>query len=140
MAKRTKRYWLLKSEPGTYSIDDLERDGTTAWTGIRNYQARNYMRDDMAVGDEVLFYHSSAKPPGVAGLARISGAAVPEADDPTWVQVEVAFVKKLATFVPIADLKANPGLAGMLVTMRGQRLSVQPVTKAHFQEVVRMGR
>lgn len=156
MAKRAKRYWLVKSEPGVYSIDDLERDGRTGWDGVRNYQARNFMRDEMKEGDGVLFYHSGANPPGVAGLAKVVGEPYPDPtqfdpkdphhdpkskrEDPRWLQVDVAFDRKLPRLVPIAELKENPALEGMPVVQRGQRLSVQPVEKAHFDEVVRMAK
>ncbi len=156
MARRARRYWLIKSEPNTYSIDDLERDGETCWDGIRNYQARNLMRDEMAVGDLALFHHSSAKPPGVAGVARVTKNAYPDhtqfakkdphydpksdPDDPRWLMVDVEFVEKFPRYVPIAELKAEPKLEGMRVTMRGQRLSVQPVEKKHFDTVRKMGR
>ena len=132
-------YWLLKSEPSTYSIDDLKKDGSTSWNGVRNYQARNFMRDGMKKGDLVLFYHSNAEPPGVAGVCRISKEAYLEAK-PSWVMVDVEFVQKFKCFVGLDELKTNKKLAGMLVTKRGTRLSVQPVEKAHFEEIVRIGR
>ena len=117
------RHWLMKSEPDEYSIDDLKRDGTTPWEGVRNYQARNFMRDSMAVGDRVLFYHSSCKVPGVAGIAEVTRAAYP---DPT--------------ARDSAHPAYDPALEGMLVTRRGQRLSVQPVSPEHFAHVVGLGR
>ena len=153
MAPR-KRYWLMKSEPDVYSIDDLARDGRAEWEGVRNYQARNSMRDDMKVGDLVLFYHSNAKPAGVAGVARICRAAYPDptafdkrsryydqkssADAPRWVMVDVEFVSKLARVIPLAELKANSRLAQMKVVQRGMRLSIQPVTAAHYRAVLAM--
>lgn len=156
MPRRTKKYWLMKSEPSVYSIDDLQREGQTCWEGIRNYQARNFMRDDMAVGDGVLFYHSNADPPGVAGLAKVSRQAYPDhfafdpsskyhdpkstEDDPTWLMVDVAFEAKFPVLVDLATLKAEPALEGMLVTRRGQRLSIQPVEKAHFDAVKRLAK
>ena len=149
---RAARYWLIKSEPDAYSIDDLKRDGSTPWEGIRNYQARNFMRDDMRVGDHVLFYHSNADPPGVVGIARVSKPASPDPlqfdsrsryhdpkstqDDPRWLLVEIAFVERFDEVIPLATLKETPGLEEMLVTRRGQRLSIQPVTRKEF-EVVR---
>jgi predicted RNA-binding protein with PUA-like domain len=149
------RYWLLKSEPDVYSIDDLARDGETCWNSVRNYQARNFMRDDMKVGDRVLFYHSNASPTGVAGIAQVSRAAYPDhtaldpdgeyydpkatADDPRWYMVDVAFVEKFENFVPLDLLKARRTFTGMLVVGKS-RLSVQPVTKKHFDAVVRIGR
>jgi predicted RNA-binding protein with PUA-like domain len=149
------RYWLLKSEPDAYSIDDLARDGETCWNSVRNYQARNFMRDDMKVGDRVLFYHSNARPPGVAGIAEVSRSGYPDhtaldradpyhdpaatAADPRWYMVDVAFVEKFEHLVPLDVLKARRALAGMLVAGRS-RLSVQPVEKKHFDAVVRLAR
>jgi len=151
-----KRFWLMKSEPGVYSIADLERDGTTSWEGIRNYQARNFMRDEMKKGDLVLFYHSNAEPPGVAGAARVARAAYPDTHatdpgsryyderatpaDPVWVMVDLEFVERFADVVALDELKAAPELAGMLVTRKGQRLSVQPVAAEHFDFVRKSGR
>ena len=132
-------YWLLKSEPSTYSIDDLKKDGVTFWDGVRNYQARNFMRDGMKKGDLVLFYHSNAEPPGVAGICRLAKEAVSEKKEPAWVGVEVEFVKKFSRFIPLEELKANPKLNGMLVIRRGMRLSVQPVEVSHFKEIERLG-
>ena len=150
------RHWLMKSEPEVYSIDDLHRDGTAGWDSIRNYKARNYLRDEMQVGDQVLFYHSNAKPPGVAGVAEVVKAGHPDpvqfdpnsdyfdpkatVEKPVWYQVTVRFVERLATFVPLDALKAEPALSGMMVTRRGARLSVQPVSPEHFARVLRMGR
>ncbi len=143
----------MKSEPGSYSIDDLERDGTTHWDGVRNYQARNLMRDDMRVGDRVIFYHSNAKPPHVAGLATVIREAYPDhtawdpsakyhdpksdPENPTWLMVDVAFERRLAP-VSIGDLRANPALESMALLQPFQRLSIQPVTEAEFDEIVRM--
>lgn len=146
------RHWLMKTEPSTYSIDDLERDGTTCWEGVRNYQARNLMRDDMEVGDRAILYHSNAKPPAAVGVVEIvrEGYPDPYAHDPEspyfregvtpeknpWVMVDVAFVRRLERPVPLAELKADPQLEGMMVTRRGARLSVQPVDAAHFERVL----
>lgn len=151
MAKRG--YWLMKSEPTTYSIGDLEREGQTMWEGVRNYQARNALRDTCRVGDLVLFYHSSAKPSGVAGLGRVAGSAYPDPTQfdpsspyfdpgsdpvaPRWYVVDVAYVETFAEVLPLAELKADPALATMGVVQRGQRLSVMPVAKAHFKHVCR---
>ena len=148
------RYWLMKSEPGSYSLDDLERDGSTCWEGVRNYQARNLMRE-MRTGDLVLFYHSNADPPGAAGLARVEREAYPDhfswdqasryfdpkssPGEPRWWMVDLRFVERFIRFVPLAELKAHPALAGMLVTGRS-RLSVQPVGAADFDTVVGLGR
>ena len=133
------KYWLMKVEPGAYSIDDLKRDGTTRWDGVRNYQARNFMRDEMRVGDKVLFYASNADPSGVSGLAEVSREAVPEPKDPTWVQVEIKFVKKFPHVVPLDTLKETKGLENMMVIKKGTRLSIQPVTKGEYDIVVRLG-
>ena len=133
------KYWLMKVEPAAYSIDDLKRDGTTKWDGVRNYQARNFMRDEMRVGDKVLFYASNAEPSGVTGLAEVSKEAVPEKKDPTWVQVEIRFVKKFAHTVSLETLKTTKGLENMVVTKKGTRLSIQPVTKAEYDIVVKLG-
>ena len=144
----------MKSEPYVYSIDDLERDGSTCWEGVRNYQARNLMRE-MSVGDRVLFYHSNAKPPGVAGLARVARTAYPDhfawepghkyfdakstPDDPRWWMVDVEYVDTFENLVPLDALKTEPGLEDMVVTKRS-RLSVQPVTPGEYEIVVRMAR
>jgi predicted RNA-binding protein with PUA-like domain len=151
-----KRYWLMKCEPEAYSIDDLARDGTTSWEGVRNYQARNFMRDEMQVGDGVLFYASNAKPSGVSGLARIVRAGYPDhsawtkghhyfdtasdPDDPTWYMVDVGFVERFDAVVSLETLKQTKGLEKMMVTQKGSRLSVQPVTRAEYDIVVRLGR
>ena len=151
-----KRYWLMKSEPSAFSIDDLARVKTTGWEGVRNYTARNFLRDEVKQGDEVLFYHSSADPTGVAGVARVSRGAYPDPtqfdrkseyhdpgskkDDPRWLAVEVAFVRKLPRVVTLAELKTNPALADMLVTKKGSRHSVQPVTPAEFAAVLAMAK
>src|SRR5215212_544262 len=113
------KYWLMKCEPAAYTIDDLQRDGTTKWEGVRNYQARNFMRDEMRVGDKVLFYASNADPSGVTGLAEVSKEAVPEAKDPTWVMVEIRFVEKFAQTVSLETLKQTKGLENMVVTKKG---------------------
>lgn len=150
------RHWLMKSEPGDYSIDDLERDGRTHWDGVRNYQAGNLLRDEVQVGDKVLFYHSNADPSGVAGVAEVVRDGYPDftqfdpddahhdpkarEEDPRWFMVDIAFVQKLDRLVPLSELKEEPELEGMLVTKPGQRLSVQPVEPKHFAHVVGMGR
>ena len=144
----------MKSEPDVYSIDDLARDGTTSWSGVRNYQARNFMRDDMKVGDLVLFYHSNAEPPGVAGIAKVVRTAHPDLtaldprspyhdlkatpENPIWQMVDVGFVAAFKRIVSLDELRADPALAGMLVIKRGMRLSVQPVDPAHFKRVESM--
>lgn len=146
----------MKSEPDVFSIDDLAAVDREPWDGVRNYQARNFMRDEMAPGDLVLFYHSNAKPPGVAGVARVASASYPDPsafdpdskyadpksdpDDPRWWLVEVEFVEKFAEIVSLDALKAEAdrALEGMLVVRRGQRLSVQPVEQGHFARVLQM--
>jgi predicted RNA-binding protein with PUA-like domain len=149
------RYWLMKSEPDSYSIDDLARDGVTCWNSVRNYQARNFMRDDMQVGDRVLFYHSSAKPPGVAGIAEVVRAGYPDhtaqdpdspyhdpkatASDPRWFMVDIRFVERFDALLPLDAMKATRGLDGMLVT-GNSRLSVQPVEKGHYETVLKLAR
>ena len=133
------KYWLIKSEPSAYSIDDLERDGRTRWNGVRNFQARNYMRDEMKAGDQVLFYASNAKPSGVVGIAEVSAEAVPEPDDPTWSMVEIRFVEKFPHMVPLETLKEAKGLENMVVTRKGSRLSVQRVTRREFEVVRKLG-
>lgn len=134
------KYWLMKSEPSAYSIDDLARDGTTHWDGVRNYQARNYMRDEMKAGDKVLFYASNADPSGVTGLAEIRRGGYPDPKDPTWTLVDLRFVEKFPNIVPLDALKQTRGLEKMVVTQKGSRLSVQPVTKSEFDIVVKLGR
>lgn len=149
------RYWLMKSEPDVYSIDDLERDGTTSWEGVRNYQARNLMRDQMEPGDGVLFYHSNVRPPGVAGVARVARAGYPDATaldagsdyhdpkatnaDPRWYRVDLAFVERFDEVVSLAELRETPSLEQMVLLKRS-RLSVQPVTEPEFGIVRQMGR
>jgi len=149
-----KRYWLMKSEPGVYSIDDLERDGSTYWEGVRNYKARNNMRE-MKAGDGVLFYHSNAKPPAVVGVARVCKEAYPDKfqfdkkskyfdaksnpDDPRWDLVDIEFVAKLDHPVSLTDVKEEPKLRDMELVRYG-RLSVQSVSKKEFEYVLKMGK
>ena len=153
-----RAYWLMKSEPHVYSIDDMRAAGEGIWEGVRNYQARNFMRE-MQVGDLAIFYHSSAKPPGAAGIVQVSKLAFPDptqldnksayfdpksaelvAQDkpPRWDCVAVRFIEKFNVEVPLAALKANAKLTEMRVTQKGSRLSVMPVDKVHFAEVLRM--
>ena len=133
------KHWLMKSEPSAYSIDDLARDGSTNWNGIRNYQARNYMRE-MKVGDRVLFYASNANPPGAVGIAEVSREARPEPEDETWSMVDIKFVRKFREIVPLDVLKSTKGLEKMVVTQKGSRLSVQPVTPAEFKIVEKLAK
>ncbi len=136
------RYWLMKSEPAEFSIDDLARAGHVAWFGVRNYQARNFMRDQMRVGDGVLFYHSTCAEPGIAGLAEVSTLAYPDAsqfdaggkyfdpkasqENPRWFNVEVKYVKH-TRLLPIGELRGYPELATMRILAKGNRLSITPV-------------
>ena len=136
---RLMKYWLMKVEPSAYDIGRLQRDGSTSWEGVRNYLARNYMRE-MKAGDKVLFYASNAKPSGVTGLAEVSVEARPEPEDPTWSMVDIKYVETFPAVVPLETLKATKGLEKMVVTQKGSRLSVQPVTKAEFDIVVKLGR
>ena len=129
------KYWLMKSEPSAYSIDDLERDRTTSWDGVRKFQARNFIRE-MRPGDQVLLYASSADPAGV----EVSSAALPEPKDAPWSMVEIRFVAKFPQIVPLETLKKTRGLEDMVVVKKGTRLSVQPVSKSEFDIVVKLGR
>ena len=151
-----RRYWLMKCEPSAYSIDDLERDGSTSWEGVRNFQARNFLRDVMREGDGVLFYASNANPSGVTGVASIVRPGYPDAtawkkghtyfdpdsrkDAPTWYMVDIGFVEKFPAVVSLETLKGTRGLEQMKVTQKGSRLSVQPVSRAEYDIVVRLGR
>ena len=144
----------MKSEPDVYPFSQLVEDGSTHWDGVRNYQARNTMRDDMKVGDFVLFYHSNTKPPHVAGLARVCREGYPDhtswdssskyfdekssPDNPRSMMVDIEPIQAFE-MISLPDLKANPALEGMPLLARGQRLSVQPVSQEHFQIVCEMG-
>lgn len=146
------RHWLFKSEPDVFSLDDLRRKRRAPWDGVRNYTARNFLRDQVAVGDHVLFYHSSTEPPGIVGLARVASDARADEtafdpehegydpkssrESPRWVLVDVEFALAFPRIVTLAELKADPKLATMLVVQRGQRLSIQPVEAAHFAHVL----
>ena len=148
------RHWLIKTEPSVYSIDDLAQDGVTDWTGIRNYQARNFLRE-MQAGDKVLVYHSNAEPPGVAGVAEVHTEAKPDKtqfdskseyfdekatrDEPRWFCPDMKFVRKLARLVPLEQLRDEPALAGLALLKKGTRLSVIPVAAEEFQTIVKMG-
>jgi predicted RNA-binding protein with PUA-like domain len=143
----------MKSEPAVYSIDDMEKDGTEEWEGVRNYQARNFMRD-MKEGDLVLFYHSNTKPPGVVGVVEIVGEARPDdtqfdrrspyfdervkKGEPRWDVVDVAHVETFDETVPLATLKDTDALEGMLILRKGSRLSVTPVDEKHFEAVLKL--
>lgn len=143
------KHWLIKSEPSTFSIDDLKSSKTTSWDGVRNYQARNFMRDEMQVGDPILFYHSNGNPSGIAGIAKVCKTAHPDItaldpkspyfdprstqENPIWMLVDVAFVKKNPRLISLGELKTHPELKEMLLLKKGTRLSIQPVTSAEFQ-------
>ncbi|MFN7455244.1 MAG: EVE domain-containing protein [Pseudobdellovibrionaceae bacterium] len=148
------KIWLMKSEPDVYSIDQLAKDKTTWWTGVRNYQARNFMMKEMELGDVVLFYHSNAEPPGIAGLGKVTHLAEP---DPTqfekkseyfdpkatkekanWFCVQVGFERKLEKLISLEELRKNPKLQELLVLKKGQRLSIQPVEEVHYREILKM--
>ncbi len=147
-------YWLFKSEPNAYSIDDLKADKSTPWDGVRNYQARNLLRDDIKKGDMVIFYHSNAEPPAVAGLAKVIKEAYPDAtafdptskyfdpksnpEDPRWYVVEIAHLKTFQHPIPLAELKDVKALEGMVLLQKGSRLSVQPVTEKQFKAICKM--
>jgi len=147
------KHWLMKSEPEEFSIDDLERVGTEPWTGVRNYQARNFMLQEMKVGDPVLFYHSNCSPPGIAGLAEVASEPYPDPtqfdrksdyhdpgskpEQPRWWLVDVRFVRKLARVIPLEELKAQADTLGEFALLRrGNRLSVLPVSKAQFRHIL----
>lgn len=147
-------YWLMKSEPDAYSIDDLEHDKREPWDGIRNYQVRNMFRDDMQVGDSAFFYHSSCKVPAVVGIMRIASDAYPDPtqfdpdskyydpksdpDDPTWLLVDVEFERKLEAPITLKAIKERDDLDGFLLIKRGNRLSVFPVDEKHWKRVLGM--
>jgi predicted RNA-binding protein with PUA-like domain len=143
----------MKSEPETYGIDQLQKDTATWWEGVRNYQARNFMMNEMSVGDLVLFYHSNAEPSGIVGLAKVSKKAEPDKtalnkkseffdpkaskENPIWFCVQISFVEKFKTLISLEDLRKIPELAQMLVLKKGQRLSVQPVQPQEYAAVVK---
>jgi predicted RNA-binding protein with PUA-like domain len=149
------RYWLMKSEPDEFSIDDLAKapKQTTPWFGVRNYQARNFMRDEMRVGDRAFFYHSSCPEPGIAGIVEISKPAYPDATQfdpksgyydpkstraaPRWVNVAVTLVKK-TRLVGVPTLRATRGLEGLVTLRRGNRLSITPVTAAEWKIIEKL--
>jgi len=154
MAAARRRYWLFKSEPDVYSIADLERDGRTCWDGVRNYQARNLLRDTIGIGDLVLFYHSNTEPLCIAGTARVVTDGYPDAsafdpdsryydpksdpENPTWYTVDIEYGTTFDPPVTREALRAEPKLSEMMVLRRGARLSVQPVTAEEWRTVLRM--
>ena len=145
-------YWLMKSEPDSYSIEDLEKDGREPWDGIRNYQARNMMRDEMQVGDKAFFYHSSCKVPAIVGIMRIASDAYPDPtqfdasskyydpksteEEPRWMLVDVEFERCLERPIPLTELKEHPALSDFLLNKRGNRLSIFPVSAKHWKTVL----
>ena len=149
-------YFLVKTEPNVFSIDDLKEKKREPWDGVRNYQARNIMRDDMKVGDKVLFYHSNATPPGVAGICKVASEPYPDPTqfdpdskyfdpksnpgNPRWLLVDVAFVKKFKRIIPLAELKEYEALTNMRLLQRGNRLSVMPVEKDEFDFIVNLAK
>ncbi len=148
----SRRYWLMKSEPEEFSIDALARVKSEPWSGVRNYQARNFMRDGMQVGDGILFYHSNCAEPGVVGLAEVGSAAYPDPtqfdprsdyhdaastrEEPRWLLVDVHFRRKLKRTITLAELKASEALADFALVQRGNRLSVMPVTRAQWDFIL----
>jgi len=152
---RAKRYWLMKSEPNVYSIADLKRDGTTCWDSVRNYQARNFMRDDMRGGDGVLFYHSNTQPMGIYGVAEVVREAYvdhtafnpadlhydPKSNpaNPTWMMVDIGYVGTFKAPITLATLKQTPSLEKLVVVQRGSRLSVHPVSREEWDIIMRLG-
>jgi len=150
-------YWLMKSEPDAFSIDDLAKcdDQTEPWDGIRNYQARNFMRDQMKIGDKVLFYHSSCKVPGVAGIAKVVKEAYPDhtswdqnskyfdpkssKEEPRWFMVDIQLERKFESAIALTELKKTAGLESMALLKRGNRLSIQRVSEDEFQIIESMG-
>lgn len=144
------QYWLMKCEPNVYSIDDLARDHTTSWEGVRNYQVRNFMRT-MQVGDKAFFYHSNAKPSGVAGIMEVAKTAYPDPfaqipghkyfdpkatpQNPIWLSVDMRFVKKAREVIAIQHLRSIPELSGLMILQPGSRLSITPITEAEFRYI-----
>lgn len=151
-----KRYWLLKSEPDEFSLDDLKArpDQTEHWDGVRNYQARNFMRDDMKVGDQVLFYHSNTEVPGIVGIAEVCREGYPDhtafdpgdkhfdpksdPDKPRWIMVDVRYVRHLTRTISLKELKDCEALDGCPLTRRGNRLSVMPIEPDHWRTILEM--
>jgi len=155
VTRRDMNYWLMKSEPHVYPWKQLVKDKETHWDGVRNYQARNMMRDDMKKGDFVLFYHSNFKPPHVIGVAEICKEGYPDhtaqdpsskyydlkatPENPRWMMVDIKPVKAMERIISLGDMRENPALEGMKLLMKGSRLSVQPVSENHFEIVCQMG-
>lgn len=146
----------MKSEPEVFSIDDFKKKKKTFWDGVRNFQARNFMKNEMKKGDKVIFYHSNADPSGAAGFAEIAKEGYPDhtqfdpeshyyepkatPEKPYWYMVDVKFVQKFKKYVPLSEIKANPKLRKMRLVQPGNRLSVMPIEKSEFDEIVKMGK
>lgn len=149
-------YWIFKSEPDVYSIDDLERDKVTFWDGVRNYEARNYLRDKVKKGDIVFFYHSNCKEPGIYGICKVVKEGYPDftqfdssskyfdpkskKENPTWFMVDVKFIEKLKKPVLLEEIKLNPNLKKMRLVQKGNRLSVLPVSKEEYNQIIKMSK
>ena len=150
------QYWLMKSEPNVYSIMDLKKEKKTMWEGVRNYQARNFMRDSMHIGDLVIFYHSNAKPPAAVGVAKIISKAYPDptqfdakssyydpkskSENPRWMLVDVGFVQEFKQIVPLEEMREKKALHKMPLLKKGNRLSILPLTKQEFEIITNMGK
>lgn len=151
-----RKYWLFKTEPESYSIDDLRRDGSTCWDGVRNYQARNFLRDEIKPGDGVFFYHSNAEPPAIVGRATVSRAGYPDhtqfehghakfdpkaaSDNPRWYMVDITFAEEFPQSLSLERLRSDPALENMELLRKGSRLSVQPVTAREWDAVMRLAK
>ncbi len=151
-----KKYWLMKSEPDVFGIDDLEKapNKTDHWDGVRNYQARNFMRDEMSEGDLILFYHSNAKPPGIAGIAEVAKEGYPDftafdkaskyydpksdSDNPRWIMIDIRFKRKFPNLISLGQLRGETQLKNMKILQKGNRLSITPVTKSEFDHILQM--
>lgn len=148
-------YWLFKTEPDVFSIDDLKKKNTEHWDGVRNYQARNFMRDEAKKGDLVLIYHSNTNPPGIAGVAKVVKEAYPDhtafdkkskyfdpkskEDNPRWVMIDVKFVKKFKNYIPLDELKNHSALKDLLILRKGNRLSITPVKENEYKFIEKLG-
>lgn len=151
-----KKYWLFKSEPTTYSVKDLQKDHTTHWEGVRNYQARNFLKDQVSIGDLVLFYHSNCTPPGIFGTAKVCKAGYPDRfaldktskyfdpkatqDNPIWYMVDIVFVKKFEAPISLHAIKTYFELKDMLLVKKGMRLSVLPLSKKEFEFILKISK
>ncbi len=149
------KYWLMKSEEDEYSIDDLKRDGKVAWFGVRNYQARNYMRDGMTIGDLVLFYHSNGSPSGVVGIGKVLSAPYPDItqfdskspyyykratkENPVWMLVDIMYVSKFKRLISLPELREHKELRDMVLLKKGSRLSITPLTDKEFAYITKLG-